>query len=95
MKKKCEKALKKMEIITAISLIIVCGTMSFLGAMFGFKNVKFKIQQDISQPNTFTITPNTQNKGKVEFFPDATEDELEEMAKEPKWRKFLSGFKKA
>ena len=82
-----------MEIITAISLIIVCGTMSFLGEKMALRNVKFKVQQDISQPNTFKIVPDAWKRGKVEFLPDATQEELEEMQKEPAWRKFLNSFK--
>lgn len=80
--------------ITEISLIIIAGLSSFLGAKLAFRNVKFKVQQDLSQPNTFKIVPDAQKRGKVEFIPDATSDELEEMQKEPKWRQFLNSFKK-
>ncbi len=83
-----------MELITTISLIVICGLSSFLGAKLAFRNVKFKIQQDLSQPNTFKIVPELRKGGKVEFIPDATQDELEEMQKEPAWRKFLNSFKK-
>jgi len=80
--------------ITAISLIILCSLSSFLGARLAFRNVKWTIKEDLSQPNAFKVSPDEQKRGKVEFIPDATSDELEEMQKEPKWRKFLNSFKK-
>lgn len=83
-----------MEILTIISLIFVCGLSSFFGAKLAFRNVKWTIREDKTYPNTFKVEPDRKKQGKVEFLPDATQEELEEMQMEPKWRKFLNSFKK-
>lgn len=75
-----------------ILIAIVCGVCSFVGAYVSVRTRRLIIKVD---ENKKEITIKPAQISKSEFVEDATQEELDEMSRPSKLRKFLNKFVKS
>ena len=80
---------------TIILIGIVAFGASWLGANFALNRRKFIIKVDEKGDKIeLTTEPMLAKLQQVVYIPDANQEELEEMAKEPRLKRFLKSFAK-
>lgn len=80
------------EIILIIAVAIIAGVSAYLGAERAINKKRFIVKVD-KESEEITLEPVVKAK-KVEFVGEATQEQLDEMDKEPVWRRFLRKFPK-
>ena len=80
-------------LIFIILLLAVMFFASYWGARVAIERKSWRIKLD--QESEEVIIEPVKKAEKVEFIEEPDQETLDELAKEPKWRKFLNKFHKA